>query len=107
VLEIGCFFGCAITMWEPSATVAILVAVDHNDITGEATDRDGVRVVLLARVWSEKVLQDHPELARHLPDLLRAVSARSRRTRSDVQDTEALLPARCRPELLAAGGRKL
>jgi hypothetical protein len=32
-------------------------------------------VVLLSRVWHEKVLRDHPELDGHLDDVLRAVHA--------------------------------
>jgi hypothetical protein len=43
------------------------------EIIGEATDPDGGRVILLARVWDGKVLRDHVELAGYLPDVLRAV----------------------------------
>ena len=43
-------------------------------VIGEASDPDGVRVVVLAHVWDDKVLRDHVELNAHLPDVLRAVS---------------------------------
>jgi hypothetical protein len=44
------------------------------EVIGEAIDRDGVRVVLLARVWEDKVLRDHVELNGCLPEVLRAIS---------------------------------
>lgn len=44
-------------------------------IIGEATDPEGAHVVLLARVWDDKVLRDHAELDGHLAEILRAVSA--------------------------------
>lgn len=40
---------------------------------GEATDPGGRRVVLPLAVWQDKLLRDHPELAPHLADVLRAV----------------------------------
>lgn len=43
------------------------------EVIGEATDPDGARVVLLARVWHDKVLKDHAELDGHLSDVLQAV----------------------------------
>ncbi len=45
------------------------------EVIGEAADPHGTHVVLLARVWHDKVLHDHAELDGHLPDVLRAVSA--------------------------------
>jgi len=42
---------------------------------GEAIDPDGARVILLARVWDDKVLHDHVELAGYVTDVLRAVRA--------------------------------
>jgi len=48
--------------------------VSGEEIIGEATDPDGARVILLVRVWDDKVLRDHVELDGYLPDVLRAVS---------------------------------
>ena len=41
---------------------------------GEARDPAGVRVEVPAAVWQEKILRDHPELASHLADVLRAIA---------------------------------
>jgi hypothetical protein len=49
--------------------------VEAEKLAGEATDPDGVRVVLSAALWREKMLRDHPELTPHLDDVLRAVAA--------------------------------
>lgn len=49
--------------------------VTGEEVIGEATDPDGTRVVLLARVWDAKVLRDHAELVGCLPDVLRAIEA--------------------------------
>lgn len=46
-----------------------------DEVIGEAIAAAGARVVLLARVWDDKVLRDHAELDGYLPDVLRAVSA--------------------------------
>src|SRR4051812_13006066 len=43
-------------------------------VAGEAKDPAGVRVVVPAELWRNKVLRDHPELALHLADVLRAVA---------------------------------
>jgi hypothetical protein len=43
-------------------------------VTGEARDPQGARVVMPAPIWRGKVLRDHPELATHLADVLRAVA---------------------------------
>lgn len=48
-------------------------AVDR-DLAGEARDPDGVRVVIPSRLWSQKVLRDHPELEPHLEDVVRTVA---------------------------------
>ncbi len=39
------------------------------------TDPAGARVVLDLRLWGEKIAHDHPEIASHKEDALRAVSA--------------------------------
>jgi hypothetical protein len=44
------------------------------DVVGEAKDRGGVRVIVPACLWRDKILRDHPELASHLADVLRAVA---------------------------------
>jgi hypothetical protein len=44
------------------------------EILAETTDPQGARVVLLRRVWDEKILRDHDELNAHLPDVLRTVA---------------------------------
>jgi len=38
-------------------------------------DPDGREVVLLVRIWREKILGEHPELGPHLEDVLGTVSA--------------------------------
>jgi hypothetical protein len=40
--------------------------VADDDVIREVVDPSGSRVVLLGRLWREKVLRSHPELARHL-----------------------------------------
>jgi hypothetical protein len=49
--------------------------MEAEELAGEATDPDGVRVVLPAALWQEKMLRDHPELTSHLSDVLRAVAS--------------------------------
>jgi len=44
------------------------------DVVGEARDSAGVRVVVPSELWQDKILRDHPELATHLDDVLRAVA---------------------------------
>ncbi|HTD58015.1 MAG TPA: hypothetical protein VK672_03895 [Solirubrobacteraceae bacterium] len=41
----------------------------------ETIDPNGARVVLKDEVWCEKIVRDHPEIADHRADVLRAVSA--------------------------------
>jgi hypothetical protein len=41
----------------------------------ETTDPAGARVVLDGRVWDEKIVLDHPEVASYKADALHAVSA--------------------------------
>lgn len=61
--------------WEPSAPVGILGGVSGEEIIGEAIDPDGAHVILLARVWNDKVLRDHVELDGYMREVLRAVGA--------------------------------
>ncbi len=44
------------------------------DVAGEVKDPAGVRVVVPGELWRDKILRDHPELASHLDDVLRAVA---------------------------------
>jgi hypothetical protein len=41
---------------------------------GEAKDPTGVRVIVPADLWRDKILRGHPELAPYLADVLRAVA---------------------------------
>ncbi len=43
--------------------------------SNETNDPDGARVVLKDEVWREKIVRDHPEIADHRTEVLRAVSA--------------------------------
>jgi hypothetical protein len=48
--------------------------VDENDeIVGETSDPEGRRVVLLARVWRDKVLLEHSEMTPFMTEILEAV----------------------------------
>lgn len=38
------------------------------------TDLDGREVVLLARIWEDKIVRDHPELASHLEAVIQTVA---------------------------------
>lgn len=44
------------------------------DAGGGARDPNGARVVVPAALWRDKILRDYPELASHLPDVLRAIA---------------------------------
>jgi hypothetical protein len=39
-----------------------------------ATDPDGREVVLLVRIWEEKITRDHPELVGHLDGVIETVA---------------------------------
>ena len=41
---------------------------------GTITDPDGRAVVLLARIWEDKISRDHPELIDHLDALMETVA---------------------------------
>jgi hypothetical protein len=45
-----------------------------DEIIGETSDPRGARVVLSERIWSDKVLDDHAEMAMFLGEVLTAVS---------------------------------
>lgn len=43
-------------------------------IVGSARDPDGIKVILLKRIWTRKVLRDHPEMSSLAGPVLRTVS---------------------------------
>lgn len=45
------------------------------DVLAATVDPDGAGVVLLARIWQDKIARDHPELAHHLDAVMAAVAA--------------------------------
>jgi hypothetical protein len=49
--------------------------VEEEKIIGETTDREGIRVVLLARIWREKVLSEHIELTAFAEAVLKAIGS--------------------------------
>ncbi len=49
--------------------------MEHQPSAVETLDPSGARVVLDGLVWVEKIVRDHPEVASHKDDALRAVSA--------------------------------
>jgi hypothetical protein len=48
------------------------VAADDR-VLAELTDPDGRSVVLLARIWENKITRDHPELRGHLDQVVGTV----------------------------------
>jgi len=47
---------------------------DDDSILVVVSDIDGREVVLLARIWEQKITRDHPELAGHLGAVVEAVA---------------------------------
>jgi hypothetical protein len=58
----------------------------EEDLAGEARDPDGVRVIVPAALWHEKVLRDHPELGSHFADVIRAISEPDQVTPDPISD---------------------
>jgi hypothetical protein len=52
-----------------------ILSVMTDGLIGETIDPQGIRVVLPARIWREKVLLEHTELATFTADVLRAVTS--------------------------------
>jgi hypothetical protein len=48
--------------------------VKDQPTTAETTDPEGRRVILADAVWRAKIARDHPEIDRHLSEVLRAVT---------------------------------
>jgi hypothetical protein len=44
------------------------------DLLAELSDPDGRSIVLLARIWEDKITKDHPELRAHLEHVLATVT---------------------------------
>ena len=47
---------------------------DDDSVLVVVTDVDGREVVLLARIWEQKITRDHPELTGHLDAVVDAVA---------------------------------
>lgn len=47
---------------------------DDDAIVATVVDRDGREVVLLTRIWEQKITRAHPELAGHLDAVLETVA---------------------------------
>ena len=47
---------------------------DERQVIDRVADPDGRCVVLLERVWADKVLRDHPEMSAAAGDVLRAIA---------------------------------
>jgi hypothetical protein len=80
--------------------------VDRRSATGALTDPYGCEVVLLARIWEEKIARDHPELVDYLEAVMETF-AKPDHVEPDPLPARRGLPARCRPQPPADGGRKL
>jgi hypothetical protein len=48
--------------------------VSADELLAELRDPDGRSVVLLARIWEDKITKDHPELPAHLEHVLATVT---------------------------------
>jgi hypothetical protein len=70
-------------------------------------DPDGREVVLLARIWEDKIARDHPELVDHLEAVMETVAKPVHVEAGRASRQDAVLPAWRRSQPLADGGRKL
>lgn len=72
--------------------------VDDDAIIAAVTDPDGHQVVLLARIWEQKITVDHPELARHKQAVMETVpvpiTSRSMRCQQPERGSTVARPAR-------------
>ncbi len=48
--------------------------MSDDDVIAEVRDPEGRVVVLLARIWDEKIARDHPEILKHSDAVLEAVA---------------------------------
>lgn len=95
----------AIASCGPSGSLRCMATGDRT--VGRVHDPDGREVVLLARIWDEKISRDHPELPAHLDGVL-ATAAKPDHVEADaVADRKRFYRRGLGPQPLAAGGRKL
>jgi len=52
----------------------VIAVASENAVVARVVDAGGREVVLLATVWNEKIVRDHPEMAGHLDDLLETIA---------------------------------
>ena len=79
-----------------------------DEIINETVDAEGTRVVLLTRIWREKLLPEHVELADFMGDALEAVTSAEHVEVDPVYpERRAVLCPRCGSQPVAAGRRKL
>jgi hypothetical protein len=62
-----------VTANRPACPAACGLVPGEDPTEGSVLDPDGREVVLLVRIWDEKITRDHPELAGHLDAVLAAV----------------------------------
>jgi hypothetical protein len=68
--------------WSWSSSIGVIVRGDDQPLrvsaderlVAELSDPDGRAVVLLARIWEDKITKDHPELRAHLEHVLSTVT---------------------------------
>jgi hypothetical protein len=57
---------------EPYGSLPLMASENRSAAT--VTDPDGRKVVLLARIWEDKISRDHPELVDHLEAVMETVA---------------------------------
>lgn len=87
--------------------ISLLCVAAQDRVLAELTDPDGRSVVLLARIWENKITRDHPELRDHLDQVVGTVAEPDHAEPDPRAPATPLLPAPSKPEPLATGGRKL
>jgi hypothetical protein len=76
-------------------------------VVASVVDASGREVVLLARVWNEKIVRDHPEMTGHLDVLLETVAQPDHVEPDPVAERTRCYRPRRRSQSLAGRGRKL
>jgi hypothetical protein len=97
--------------WSSGELISLDGVTEGDLVLAEVNDPEGRVVVLLARIWEQKVTRDHPELAEHVEGVMRTVAAPDHVApdlrAAPARRAVALLPSRRRPQPLAPGRRKL
>lgn len=75
-------------------------------VLAKLADADGRVVVLLAEIWEDKILRDHPELREHLEQVLATVS-KPDHVEPDPRAQRRRYYRRREARVAASGGRKL